>query len=118
MACGKPVVAPDVGSIADSVAHGETGFLYPRGDQHALEERIAALLADGEMAATFGAAGRRFVAEHASLERMVDGYERLIDEIYQLKYPTTQHAVPAAEDEYDRNDAADEPSAEVHAGHS
>lgn len=77
MCAGLPVVATAVGANVELVSEGETGFLIePRADE-ALAERLSRLMADGEMARRFGAAGRRRVEEHYSLERMVARYEEL-----------------------------------------
>jgi glycosyltransferase involved in cell wall biosynthesis len=85
MATEVPVVAPDVGSIAESVIDGQTGFLTPPNDEAQAAERISQLLASPELARRMGQAGRRRVTERASLERMVTGYEQLLSEIYNAK---------------------------------
>ncbi len=85
MACGKPVVAPRVGSIAESVADGRTGFLTDPGTEPPVVERVVQLLANPALAKQFGRAGRAEVVRRWSLERMVDGYQRLISEIYERK---------------------------------
>jgi glycosyltransferase involved in cell wall biosynthesis len=57
MACGRPVVATAVGGLVDSVADAVTGDLVPPRDPAALGEALAALLADDERRAAYGAAG-------------------------------------------------------------
>jgi glycosyltransferase involved in cell wall biosynthesis len=57
MACGRPVVATAVGGLQDSVADGLTGDLVPPRDPERLGEVLAALLADDERRAAYGAAG-------------------------------------------------------------
>jgi glycosyltransferase involved in cell wall biosynthesis len=57
MACGRPVVATAVGGLVDSVADGVTGDLVPPRDPERLGEVLAALLADDERRAAYGAAG-------------------------------------------------------------
>lgn len=86
MAAGKPVVAPAVGSIAESVTDGRTGFVTPPGELEPVVERISQLLENRPLARQFGAAGRTTVVDRWSLERMVDGYQALIAHLYMLKY--------------------------------
>jgi glycosyltransferase involved in cell wall biosynthesis len=57
MACGRPVVATAVGGLVDTVADGLTGELVPPRDPGRLGEVLAALLADDERRAAYGAAG-------------------------------------------------------------
>jgi glycosyltransferase involved in cell wall biosynthesis len=59
MACGRPVVATAVGGLVDTVVDGVTGDLVPPRDPDALGEALAALLADDERRAAYGAAGVR-----------------------------------------------------------
>ena len=85
MSCGVPVVATDVGSVAESVRDGETGFLAPAGDEVSLATRVQDLLLEPLHAQTLGDAGRRHVVEHASIDVMVGGYESLLENLYRLK---------------------------------
>jgi glycosyltransferase involved in cell wall biosynthesis len=85
MACGKPVVATNVGSVAQSVHEGRTGHLVPAGDEALLADRVAGLLLDPLRARAWGAEGRKHVVETASLDVMVRGYERLLEGIYLRK---------------------------------
>ena len=58
MAAGLPVVATDVGGVAEAVEDGETGLLVPATDAEALARALERLLADGELRRRLGAAGR------------------------------------------------------------
>lgn len=58
---GKPVVGGRSGGVVDAVIDGETGILVEPGDDGALAEAIASLLADPALAARMGAAGRKRV---------------------------------------------------------
>ena len=91
LACGKPVVATQVGSIPESVHDGENGYLVAPGDASGLAARVVELFNDRSRARRFGQAGRQTVAEHWSLERMVSGYEELIAGIFAAKRHCRYH---------------------------
>jgi glycosyltransferase involved in cell wall biosynthesis len=54
MAAGKPVVATDVGGVAEMVSDGETGFIVPSEDGAALTDRLVTLLDDQELSLRMG----------------------------------------------------------------
>jgi glycosyltransferase involved in cell wall biosynthesis len=85
MSVGRPIVATNVGSIHESVAEGETGFLVPAGDETRLADRVLQLLHDPLLAQTMGAAARQTVQARWSIDAMVHGYERLIETVYARK---------------------------------
>ncbi len=76
-ASGTPAVATAVGSVADVVAEGETGFVVPPGDAEALAGRIVRLLTDAPLRARMGTAGRRRAEEHFDERDMLRRYEEL-----------------------------------------
>jgi len=71
MAHGKPVVATRVGGIPELITNGESGFLVERGDTAVMSERILTLLADRELRARMGQAGRATVSEKFDLRKNV-----------------------------------------------
>ncbi len=79
MACQKPVVCTDVGSLREMVVDGETGRLVPHSDPSAFADGLLDLLSDGVRAAEMGRTARRRVLDRFSVERMVRGYENLLD---------------------------------------
>lgn len=85
MACEKPVVAPRVGSVPETVLDGQTGYLVPPGDAEQTASRILELLRDRDLAANFGRNAREQVIARWSIRQMVRGYEKLIEGIYQSK---------------------------------
>ena len=85
MAVGRPVVAPNVGSISESVLDGVTGYVTEPNAVEPVAERLIELLEKPQLARTFGAAGQRVVEQTGSLDSMVAGYQQLISEIYTLK---------------------------------
>jgi D-inositol-3-phosphate glycosyltransferase len=55
MACGRPVVASQVGGLAFLVQDGITGFTVPVDDPQALAERLTELIQDAELRQRMGA---------------------------------------------------------------
>jgi glycosyltransferase involved in cell wall biosynthesis len=82
---GRPVVSHDVGSVHEAVADAETGFLVPSGNAGLFARRVLQLLCDPLRCQAMGAAARQRVAHNWSVERMVQGYERLIAGLYEKK---------------------------------
>jgi glycosyltransferase involved in cell wall biosynthesis len=80
MALGRPVIAAEVGGNGELVVDGETGILAPPGDAVALTRAMLELAGDPARAAEMGAAGRRRQRERFTGERMVDGYQRALEE--------------------------------------
>lgn len=85
LACEKPVIATRVGSVAETVLEGRTGFLVAPGDSKQMAARLTALLADRTLASSLGRAGREHVLVRGSVDRMVQGYQDLIAEEYSAK---------------------------------
>jgi len=71
MACGRAVVATDVGDIPDLVEDGKTGFVVPRENQALLVTRMATLVADRDLCRRMGEAGRVKAEWEFGLDRLV-----------------------------------------------
>lgn len=57
MACGCPVIAPDVGGLGDLICHGESGLLYPPVWIERAADHVRTLLEDGSMRRRLAAGG-------------------------------------------------------------
>lgn len=77
MAAGLPVVATNVGEIADMVAGENLPFITPLGDDEAYAHALAQLLQNPTARAEIGAANRRKAKDTFSLEQMVSQYRAL-----------------------------------------
>lgn len=85
LASGVPVVATRVGSVPETVIPGQTGFLAEPGDAEGIAEALLRLIADRPLAQRLGASGRELVEARWSLESMVEGYQLLMESIYERK---------------------------------
>jgi glycosyltransferase involved in cell wall biosynthesis len=81
MAMAKPVVATMAGGVPEIVLAHETGLLVPPADPVALADAMLVLLNHPSQAAKYGAAGRRRVETHFSLERHVASMAALYREV-------------------------------------
>lgn len=80
-AARRPVVSAAVGGIPEIVVHGETGFLFERGDAAGLTAQLQKLVADKGLREKMGEASRRHVETHFTHRpvRLLEGiYEREI----------------------------------------
>jgi glycosyltransferase involved in cell wall biosynthesis len=77
MASGKPVVATAPGGPSETVVEGETGYLVQPSDPKGTAAAVEKLLADPELRARMGAAGRKRACEVFSLPRYVKDFEEL-----------------------------------------
>jgi glycosyltransferase involved in cell wall biosynthesis len=80
MASSLPVVATDVGGIPDLLQHGVTGQIVERANVPALAQAIGRYLLAPELLQLHGAAARRRVETHYSLEAMLGEYVSLYDQ--------------------------------------
>jgi glycosyltransferase involved in cell wall biosynthesis len=81
MALGKPVVATDVGGVAEAVEAEKTGILVAVGDQKAFAEALLTLAADPALARQLGQAGRQRHRDVFGLERMIAEYNRAFHQV-------------------------------------
>lgn len=75
---GMPVVATDVGSVAEAVHNGENGFLYKAGDIDALTEALNGLISSDSLRTKMGDNSRK-LAENTFGEAM---YFDALDKLY------------------------------------
>lgn len=79
-ACGKPVLACDVGGQVDCIRHGETGILV-KPTVEAVESGLLEILSDLENARQMGMAGRDFVLKNFTREHFNNKWAELLGQI-------------------------------------
>lgn len=83
MATGTPVIAMELGSTSEVIAHGQTGFLC-----HSVDECIAAI----DQATQLNRfACREYVQNHFSVQRMADGYEAVYQQVLAERFAQNGH---------------------------
>jgi glycosyltransferase involved in cell wall biosynthesis len=82
MACGTPVLAPDVGTIADLVIKDKTGWLFPPLDDTRMLEQMCWVVNHAEQLLRLRPSIREYAVEHisyASVSRqLVKGFEHTL----------------------------------------
>lgn len=81
MACEKPVVVSNIGSVPTVIEDGVDGLLVPTGDIKKLAEAVIKVLTDKELAERLGKAARKKIVEKFSVESMVDGTIKVYEEV-------------------------------------
>jgi glycosyltransferase involved in cell wall biosynthesis len=76
-----PIAAFNGPGISEAVVDHETALLSPYADHADLAENICAILADPNLAARLGAAGRRRAQQHFSLATQTALLENTYDEV-------------------------------------
>ncbi len=80
LACGRAVIATDVGGVADVLGEGAFGIMVPAGDEAAFVTALRRVLDPGERARLEGR-GRSSVLSRYDVRRLVADVEALYDEL-------------------------------------
>lgn len=81
MAASLPVVVTGVGGNPEIVCHGREGLLVGRGRVDETAAALGQLLDDARLAKSMGTAGRARVRQHYRLERTIEAYADLYEEL-------------------------------------
>jgi glycosyltransferase involved in cell wall biosynthesis len=79
MAAGVPVIESDIGGIPFIIRNGENGFLFPRGDSHALEARLRQLLGDADLRRRLGDRGYQRAHSELNEQGWVNGFADMVE---------------------------------------
>jgi glycosyltransferase involved in cell wall biosynthesis len=75
----RPVIATNVGGVAEMMKDGTTGFLVEKGNHKQLIEKIKLLLVDKKLSEQMGNEGRRFIEETYNLEVAAKKFIRILN---------------------------------------
>lgn len=85
MAVGLPVVATNTGGIPEIVISGETGLLVPPEDASRFAEAVKWMLSHRDDGKEMGLRGQKRALQQFGVERMVEQYEAVYDEVLAAK---------------------------------
>lgn len=88
MQFGLPVIASNEGAIPEIVGQGQSGFVYPKGDNLRLKEHMAALIGNPALAREMGKKGREIYFEKFTIHAFETNLQRVFNDI--LKDPRQQ----------------------------
>ena len=83
MACGKPVIATNVGGIPEIVKHKVNGLLIEPNNVHVLKNALLYILENKDEAKEMGNNAAKYVAENYSMEVAVEKMEMVYEEVIQ-----------------------------------
>ena len=83
MASGLPIIATKVGGVPEIVKDRETGILVSLNDEGGLIKAVEFLVEDLEKRREMGICGQKRVIKLFSIEKMVNDYEKLYEQILQ-----------------------------------
>ncbi|MDX2242415.1 MAG: glycosyltransferase [Leptolyngbyaceae cyanobacterium bins.302] len=84
MLAARPVVATRVGSVAEAVIEGETGFLVEKNDVVGLTSALQRLVHDRVLRDRLGQKGRDVAIAHFTAEQMTRRYEQIWQDVLAL----------------------------------
>ena len=81
----KPVLASDVGGVSELMIDNETGFLVEKGNAEEWIEKLSLLVNDEHKRETMGNAGRKFVEDNFSWDKIAKEFFSILKNIIQHK---------------------------------
>jgi glycosyltransferase involved in cell wall biosynthesis len=81
MACGKPVVVSNLGSVPTVIEHDVNGILVPPGNIDMLRKKIVKVLKDKKLASRLGNAARKKVVKEFNLDKMVENTIKVYEDV-------------------------------------
>lgn len=80
-ALGVPIVSTDAGGCSEIIEDGENGILVSPGDEDDLANAILEMIRESEIRKKFAEKGKRIIKNKFSIEKMVNAYKDLYEEL-------------------------------------
>ena len=74
MACGKPVIASEIGGIPQTTNYGNAGVLFEPGNFDQLTDKIEILYTNTELREEFGRKARKYIVDYCSIKSLKSKY--------------------------------------------
>jgi len=87
MALGKPVIANDAGGTKELVQHQKNGYLITDQSEDEMVRMIIDLINNPEKREIFGKAGRKFIEEYFSIDKMGKEFIHAYEQVLKKKIP-------------------------------
>jgi glycosyltransferase involved in cell wall biosynthesis len=84
MSLGKPVLATRVAGNVDLIRDGENGFLFS--GQEEFVDKATRYIEDEQLRHEMASSGQMWVQEHYSVEREIQTFKHIYDEVMNLRY--------------------------------
>ena len=85
MACGLPVVVPDLPAYREWIENGVNGFIVPPRDPKAIADKLLALLQNGDLARQMGKRNLELARQKADWDRNFEKLESTYSQLVRLK---------------------------------
>lgn len=82
---GVPVVAYDVGGVAEAIDSGVVGEIVPAGEEERFVEAVAALVSDPDRLATYARRARLVGSQHFTVNKMIKKYNKIYNKTINIE---------------------------------
>lgn len=79
MACGRAVIASDIGGVSLIIHHGHNGLLVPPGDEKILADTLSLLAADANLRNNLGISARQAIEQKFNWDEVAKQFTRIFE---------------------------------------
>ena len=81
MAAGKPVIGTPIGSSAEMIVHGVTGYILPADPITEIADRVVELARDRTQSRTLGARGRQRAESVFTIQKHTENIQAVYEQV-------------------------------------
>ena len=79
--CGKPIVATNVGGVADTIINNETGFVVENNNAKLIAEKLIGLINNESLRIDLGKKATKFASVNFSLQKQIENTKQLYKQL-------------------------------------